>query len=72
VRNARDVHLANIKALRIVYLTVLISPVVDRYMPQEGVDKGLMVYKAHQILLLDRFLPDKKFLEIHHQEYFIK
>jgi predicted restriction endonuclease len=52
--------------------SIVISPVVDRYLPQEGVDKGLMIYKARQILLPDRFLPDKNFLEIHHQEYFIK
>ncbi|MBN1993546.1 MAG: HNH endonuclease [Anaerolineae bacterium] len=51
--------------------TVVISPMVDRYMPQEGVDRGLMVYKARPISLPDRFLPDKSFLEVHQNEYFI-
>lgn len=50
---------------------VIISSKVDDYMPQEGVNKGLMIYREQKILLPDRFLPDKTFLEIHREEYFV-
>ena len=52
--------------------TVIISRTIERYLPQEGLDKGLKAYQKRKILLPDRFLPDKDFLEVHQQKYFIE
>ena len=52
--------------------TVEISSMVNQYLPQEGLDRGLVAYQNREILLPDRFLPGKEFLEIHQQAYFIK
>lgn len=51
---------------------VLISTSVCHYLPQEAIESGLMVYSTRQILLPDRFVPEKKFLETHRNEYFIQ
>jgi predicted restriction endonuclease len=51
--------------------TVIISPAVYVYLPQEALNSGLIAYQKHKILLPDRFLPDKSFLEVHQRQYFM-
>lgn len=50
---------------------VVISRILGHYLPQEGLENSLVAYDGQKILLPDRFLPDKDFLEIHQKEYFI-
>jgi predicted restriction endonuclease len=51
---------------------VLISSSINDYALQEAVKSGLIFYSTHSILLPDRFVPEKKFLQIHRNEYFIQ
>jgi predicted restriction endonuclease len=51
---------------------VLISSSVHDYSIQKAVKNGLIVYNTSSILLPDRFVPERKFLEIHRNEYFIQ
>ncbi|MBE7474136.1 MAG: HNH endonuclease [Anaerolineae bacterium] len=50
---------------------VLISPVIYHHLPQEALNSGLIAYQNCKILLPDRFLPDKNFLEVHQHQYFL-
>ncbi|MCP4373462.1 MAG: HNH endonuclease [Deltaproteobacteria bacterium] len=50
---------------------VMISLSIHHYLPQEAIENGLITYNTRQIFLPDRFAPEKKFLEIHRQEYFV-
>lgn len=49
---------------------VVISPTVQAYSSQEVVKTGLLAYNMQPISLPDRFMPEKKFLEVHRNEYF--
>jgi predicted restriction endonuclease len=51
---------------------VLVSPSIRHYLPQEAVENGLMIYSTRHILLPDRFTPERKFLEIHRNQYFVQ
>lgn len=51
--------------------TVVISPAVYDYLPQETLNRSLIAYQKYKIFLPDRFLPDKSYLEFHQQQYFI-
>ncbi len=51
---------------------ITISSMIDRYLPQEGLNNSLVAYQDHKISLPDRFLPDKDFLKIHRQKYFLE
>ncbi len=51
--------------------TVVISPVIYHYLPQEALNSGLIAYQKRKILLPDRFLPEKSFLEFHQRQYFM-
>lgn len=50
---------------------VAISSSVQAYSSQEAVYSGLMSYNKRPILLPDRFVPEKSFLQTHRQDYFI-
>jgi predicted restriction endonuclease len=51
--------------------TVIISPTVYDYLPQEALNRSLIAYQNHKISLPDRFLPDKGFLEVHQRQHFM-
>lgn len=50
---------------------VVISPSLHHHSAQEAVKNGLMIYGSQSISLPDRFMPERGFLEIHRNEYFI-
>ncbi len=51
---------------------VMVSPSLRPYTVHDVVITGLMVYSNRPILLPDRFMPEKAFLEIHRNEYFVR
>ncbi len=51
---------------------VVISSSIHHYLLQEAVKNGLTNYSTRPILLPDRFVPEKNFLAIHRNEYFIQ
>lgn len=51
---------------------VMVSPSLRPYTVHDVVMTGLMVYSNRPILLPDRFMPEKAFLEIHRNEYFVR
>lgn len=51
--------------------TVIISTMIYHYLPQDALNNGLIAYQKRKISLPDRFLPDKGFLEVHQQQYFV-
>ena len=50
---------------------VMISSLVQEHSLQEAVSYGLISYNKRSILLPDRFLPEKSFLQTHHKGCFI-
>lgn len=51
---------------------VMISSLVQEYSLQEAVKQGLIAYNRTSISLPDRFIPEKRFLQAHHDECFIQ
>lgn len=51
---------------------VLISNYFDRYLNDETVNNFFFKYKNQKIMLPDKFLPSKEFLDYHYQNIFIK
>jgi predicted restriction endonuclease len=51
---------------------VMISSSIHEHSLHEAVKKGLFGYSTCAILLPDRFIPDREFLEIHRNQYFIQ
>ncbi|MBK8990091.1 MAG: HNH endonuclease [Chloroflexi bacterium] len=50
---------------------VMISSLIQEHSLQEAVKHGLTAYNEHFILLPDRFVPEKRFLQTHRNECFI-
>ncbi len=64
------------KAFDTGYMTVLpnyqivITPIVNEYLPHSALNTGLKIYHNQRISLPNKFAPDPSFLEVHNQTYF--
>lgn len=49
---------------------VALSTRLDQYLPHDAVQYGFIIYDRSEIMLPDKFLPDKELLSIHNSRYF--
>jgi predicted restriction endonuclease len=50
---------------------LLISKALNKLANEPAIQRGFLAYQDSQIILPDRFLPDKKFLEFHRNSIFV-
>jgi predicted restriction endonuclease len=50
---------------------VLLSPIINEYLPNDSVMRNFEFYRDKVISMPHKFLPQREFLEIHQQKYFI-